>query len=41
MLKFRVPRAAVFLKGGLLIKVLENRSSVLTPLWIGEKLEAR
>lgn len=41
MLKFRVTRTAMFLKGGLLIKILENRSSVPTPLWIDEKLKAR
>ena len=41
MLKFRVTHTAMFLKGGLLINVLENRSSVPTSLWIDEKLEAR
>lgn len=41
VLKFRVPRAAMFFKRGLPIEVLENHLSIPIPLFIDEKLEAQ
>ena len=41
VLKFRVPRATMFFKGGLPIKVLENHLSIPIPLFIDEKLETQ